>query len=181
MVPTQAYFCRSRLKLLFTIINELVVYAGIYFTISFYIYFMSIWFKKDISVEDLLHRDTDTLSDYLGMMFTQIGDDFLCVKMPVNNRTRQPYGILHGGASAALAETAGSVASALVIDPSKYRCVGLELNANHIRSVKEGNVTATCKPIHIGRQTHVWDIQITEEATQKLVCISRLTVMVLPV
>lgn len=141
---------------------------------------MSIWFKKDIIITDLQHRDADTLSAYIGIVFTQIGNDFLCAKMPVDHRTKQPFGILHGGASAALAETVGSVASALVVDPETYRCVGLELNANHIRSVKEGFVLATCKPIHVGRQTHVWDIKITEEATGKLVCISRLTVMILP-
>ncbi len=142
---------------------------------------MSIWFKKDILIADLQNRDANTLSAHMGIVFTEIGDDFLCAKMPVDNRTRQPYGILHGGASAALAETAGSVASALIIDTTKYRCVGLEINANHIRSIKEGFVTATCKPIHIGRQTHVWDIQIRDEATQKLTCISRLTVVVLSI
>ena len=141
---------------------------------------MSIWFKKDSVLADLQNRDANTMSAYIGIVFTEIGDDYLCAKMPVDNRTKQPFGILHGGASAALAETVGSVASALVADPEKFRCVGLELNANHIRSVKEGFVVATCKPVHMGRQTHVWDIQITEEATGKLVCISRLTVMVLP-
>ncbi len=142
---------------------------------------MSIWFTKDIKVEDLQHRDANTMSAHLGIVLSRMGDDFLCATMPVNERTQQPYGILHGGASAALAETVGSVASALVINYKTHRCVGLELNANHIRSVKEGFVTATCKPIHLGRQTHVWDIQIKEESTQKLVCISRLTVMILPI
>jgi len=141
---------------------------------------MSIWFKKDITLADLESRDANTLSAHLGIVFTEIGDDYLCAKMPVDERTRQPYGILHGGASAALAETAGSIASALVVDTKEYKCVGLEINANHIRSVKDGFVTATCKPIHLGRQTHVWDIQIREEATGKLTCISRLTVVVLP-
>ncbi len=141
---------------------------------------MSIWFKKDLRIADLQNRDTNTMSAHIGIAFTEIGDDYLCAKMPVDERTKQPYGILHGGASAALAETVGSVASALVVDTKEYRCVGLEINANHIRSVKEGFVIATCKPIHLGRQTHVWDIQLREEATGKLTCISRLTVMVLP-
>ncbi len=141
---------------------------------------MSIWFKKDLSLTDLLHRDANTLSAHIGIEFTEIGDDYLCAKMPVDERTRQPYGILHGGASAALAETVGSIASAMVVDAKKYRCVGLEINANHLRSVKEGFVVATCKPVHLGRQTHVWDIRLHEEATGKLTCISRLTVVVLP-
>ncbi len=126
-------------------------------------------------------RDANTMSAHLGIVLSGIGDDFLCATMPINERTKQPYGILHGGASAALAETVGSVASAFVVNSKTHRCVGLELNANHIRSVKEGFVIATCKPIHLGRQTHVWDIQIKEQATQKLVCISRLTVMILPI
>ncbi|MDQ2753901.1 MAG: hotdog fold thioesterase [Bacteroidota bacterium] len=142
---------------------------------------MSIWFVKDMKIEDLHFRDANTMSAHLGIVLSEIGDDFLCATMPVNERTKQPYGILHGGASAALAETVGSVASAFVINTKTQRCVGLELNANHIRSVKEGFVIATCKPIHLGRQTHVWDIQIKEAASQKLVCISRLTVMVLPI
>lgn len=141
---------------------------------------MSIWFKKDITIADLQNRDANTMSAHIGIVFTEIGDDYVCAKMPVDERTKQPFGILHGGASAALAETVGSVASALIVDPKEYRCVGLEINANHIRSVKEGFVIVTCKPIHLGRQTHVWDIQIREEATGKLTCISRLTVVVLP-
>ena len=141
---------------------------------------MPIWYKKDLTIADLQNRDANTMSAHIGITFTEIGDDYLCAKMPVDERTKQPYGILHGGASAALAETVGSVASALVINLNEYRCVGLEINANHIRSVKEGFVIATCKPIHLGRQTHVWDIQIREEASGKLTCISRLTVVVLP-
>ena len=140
---------------------------------------MSIWFNKSIALEDLKNRDTNTMSAHLGIVFTEIGDDFLRASMPVNEKTKQPFGILHGGASAALAETAGSIASALVVDRERYRCVGLEINANHLRSITNGNVIATCRPIHLGRQTHVWDIQIHEEATRKIACISRLTVMVL--
>jgi len=98
--------------------------------------------------------------------------------MPVDHRTHQPYGLLHGGASAALAETLGSVSSALVIDQEKFICVGIEINANHIRSIRSGIVTGTCTPIHIGATTHVWDIRIHDERN-KLVCISRLTVAIL--
>lgn len=140
---------------------------------------MAIWFQQNITLQDFAQRDANTMSALLGIEFTEIGDDYLCAKMPVDNRTRQPYGILHGGASAALAETVGSVASSLVVDTAKYVCVGLEINANHIRSVKDGFVIATCKPLHIGRQTHVWDIRIQEENTGKLTCVSRLTVSVL--
>jgi 1,4-dihydroxy-2-naphthoyl-CoA hydrolase len=107
-----------------------------------------------------------------------VGDDYLKMKMPVDDRTKQPYGLLHGGASCALAETIGSVASHFVIDPDKFICVGLEINANHVRSAKSGFVTATCSPLHIGASTHVWDIKI-HDAKEKLVCVSRLTVAIL--
>ena len=139
---------------------------------------MAIWFKKDLKLEDFAHWPKDTMSDHLGMRFTELGDDQLKISMPVDNRTKQPYGLLHGGASVALAETAGSVASALVIDHAKFLCVGIEINANHVRSAREGLVTATCKPIHLGTSTHVWDIKIHDEK-ENLVCISRLTVAIL--
>jgi 1,4-dihydroxy-2-naphthoyl-CoA hydrolase len=140
---------------------------------------MSIWFNKSGVVDDLNQLGRNTLGEYLGMQFTEIGPDYLLLTMPVNAHTHQPYGLLHGGASAALAETAGSVASALVIDQSKFSCVGLEINANHVRGVRSGLVTATCKPLHLGRQTHVWDIKIHDEQ-QRLICVSRLTVAILP-
>lgn len=136
-----------------------------------------IWFNKSLTLADI-NFGHNTLADHLGMQFSEVGENFLKATMPVDERTRQPYGLLHGGASAALAETLGSVASALVIDHYKWICVGLEINANHIRSVKEGYVTGTCRPIHIGASTHVWDIRITDEK-DKLVCISRLTVAIL--
>jgi 1,4-dihydroxy-2-naphthoyl-CoA hydrolase len=137
----------------------------------------TIWFNKSLSV---LHINFGhhTMAEHLGIEFTEAGDNYLKATMPVTEKTKQPYGLLHGGASAALAETIGSVASALVIDTSKWICVGLEINANHIRGVKEGLVTATCTPLHIGASTHVWDIRITDER-DKLVCISRLTVAIL--
>ena len=118
------------------------------------------------------------MGEHLGIQFSELGDNYLKATMPVDHRTRQPYGLLHGGASLALAETVGSVASALVIDHSNYMCVGLEINGNHIRAAKEGLVTGTCTPIHLGASTHVWDIKIHDEKN-KLVCISRLTVAIL--
>lgn len=139
---------------------------------------MSIWFNKNISIADFAHWGKDTLGEHLGMQFTSIGENFLKASMPVDHRTKQPYGLLHGGASVALAETIGSVGSALIINTEKFFCVGLEINANHIRSVREGIVIATATPLHIGAQTHVWDIKIEDEK-EHLVCICRLTVAVL--
>ena len=139
----------------------------------------SIWFSLDISLDQLNEMGKDTMAALLGMEFTEIGPDCLRAMMPVDHRTKQPYGLLHGGASAALAETVGSVASALIIDPEKQICVGLEINANHIRGIREGYVHALVKPIHIGGSTHVWDIRITDDH-HKLVCVSRLTVAILP-
>lgn len=139
---------------------------------------MYIWFHPNITLTQINAFNKDTMAEHLGLEFTAIGDDYLCARLPVDHRTHQPYGILHGGASVALAETIGSIASALVIDNSRFICVGLEINANHIRSVRSGFVTGTCKPIHTGRSTHVWDIRITDEA-EKLVCVSRLTVAIL--
>ncbi len=115
--------------------------------------------------------------DHLGIEFTEVGDDFLKAKMPVDQRTVQPAGLLHGGASAALAETIGSVAANLCVDHTKRVCVGLEINANHIRSVRNGNVYGQCHPLHLGQSTQVWEIEIRDEK-QKLVCVSRLTMAV---
>ena len=141
---------------------------------------MSIWFDTDLSISWINGIFKNTMADYLGMECTEIGEDYLLMKMPVNNNSRQPYGILHGGASCALAETIGSVASNFVIDRKLNYCVGLEINANHIRSVMEGEVIARCSPVHLGRSTHVWDIRIKDQK-DKLVCISRLTVAILPI
>jgi 1,4-dihydroxy-2-naphthoyl-CoA hydrolase len=138
----------------------------------------AIWFSLDISLDQLNENAQNTMGPYLGMEFTEIGPDYLRAMMPVDHRTVQPYGLLHGGASAALAETVGSVASALIIDPATQICVGLEINANHLRGVREGYVHAIAKPLHIGGTTHVWDIRITDDA-HKLVCVSRLTVAIL--
>jgi 1,4-dihydroxy-2-naphthoyl-CoA hydrolase len=139
---------------------------------------MNIWFKKDVAIADFEHLGKDTLSEHLEIKFTEIGDNFLKASMPVDHRTHQPYGLLHGGASVALAETLGSMASALVIDKEKFICVGIEINANHIRSVRSGFVIGTCTPLHLGSATHVWDIRILDE-NNKLICISRLTVAIL--
>ena len=139
---------------------------------------MAIWFNKSLKFEDLKALQSDSMSQYLGMEWTALGDNYLKMKMPVNERTKQPYGLLHGGASCALAETIGSMASHLVIDNNKFICVGLEINANHVRSARQGYVTATVTPLHVGANTHVWDIKIHDEA-EKLICISRLTVAIL--
>jgi 1,4-dihydroxy-2-naphthoyl-CoA hydrolase len=140
---------------------------------------MSIWFDKNINIEKIKDFGKDTMAHFLGMEWTEIGNDFLEMSLPVNEKTRQPYGLLHGGASCVLAETVGSVASALVIDKEQFYCVGLEINANHVRGVKEGFIKGRCTPLHLGRRTHVWDIRITD-ADKKLVCVSRLTVAILP-
>ena len=139
---------------------------------------MTIWFDKNVSLESLKTFGKGTMTEHLGVEWVEIGRDFFKAKMPVDHRTIQPYGLLHGGASCVLAETIGSVASHLVIDPSEFYCVGIEINANHIRSVKEGFVYGTCSPLHIGSSTHVWDIRITNEE-EKLICISRLTVAIM--
>ncbi|MDF2386430.1 hotdog fold thioesterase [Nostoc ellipsosporum NOK] len=117
------------------------------------------------------------MGEHLGIEWTEVGEDYLQARMPVDDRTRQPYGLLHGGASCVLAETIGSVASAMVVDHTKFYCVGMEINANHLRSARDGYVTGTARPLHLGGTTHVWDIRITNEAGE-LVCVSRLTVAV---
>ena len=137
---------------------------------------------KHTPVLDVLNSfASGTLVENLGILFTEIGDDYLVAQMPVDHRTKQPMGLLHGGASVALAETMGSVASTLVIDdPTKQSVVGLEINANHLRSAKKGFVYGTVKPIKIGRSVHVWEITILNEERKKI-CISRLTVMILDI
>ena len=138
-----------------------------------------IWFDKAITLEQLKDFGKNTMADFLGMQWCEIGDDFLKLSMPVNEKTRQPYGLLHGGASCTLAETVGSVASALVIDPVQFYCVGLTINANHLKSVSEGIVIAKSSPLHLGRSTHVWDIKISDN-DNRLICVSTLTVAIIP-
>ncbi len=139
---------------------------------------MSIWFKKELSLADLAELGKGTMGEHIGIEWTELGEDFLSARMPVDHRTRQPYGLLHGGASVALAETLGSVAAAMVVDDTKFYCVGLDINANHVRSAREGFVTGMAKPLHIGASTQVWEIKIYDER-EKLVCVSRLTVAIL--
>lgn len=139
---------------------------------------MSIWKQQGVTLADLNGMNKHTLAETLSMEFTEIGADFLKLRMPVNASTHQPYGLLHGGASAALAETIGSVASWMCIDAEKQICVGMEINCNHIRGIRQGMITATATPLHLGASSHVWDIRIKDEA-EKLICVSRLTVAVL--
>jgi 1,4-dihydroxy-2-naphthoyl-CoA hydrolase len=138
-----------------------------------------IWFNKDLTAAELAPLRENTLAETIGLEFTEVGPDYLRGTMPVDHRTIQPYGLLHGGASCVLAETLGSVASAYVVDHSKFYCVGLEINANHVRGVKSGIVTGTARPLHLGASTHVWEIKIEDERG-KLICVSRLTVMIVP-
>ena len=135
-------------------------------------------FDKNIKVAHLQEISKNTMVDHLGIEFLEIGENFITAKMPVDHRTQQPMGLLHGGASAALAETLGSVASAILLDMNKFNCVGLEINANHIKSARNGFVFGKVTPIHLGRKTHVWDVKITNE-NRELICICRLTVVVL--
>lgn len=139
---------------------------------------MVIWHKKDLTLKDFEGLGKHTMGDHIGIRFSELGENYLKATMPVDERTKQPYGLLHGGASVALAETLGSVASALVIDTENFICVGQEINANHIRGVRSGYVTGITHPIHLGASSHVWEIKIYDEA-EKLVCISRLTVAIL--
>jgi 1,4-dihydroxy-2-naphthoyl-CoA hydrolase len=135
-------------------------------------------FNKSITLDFLRTLNPQTINTQLGIEFTEIGEDFITAKMPVDHRTHQPFGILHGGASVVLAESLGSVASLLCLkNPETQRAVGVEINANHIRSVREGWVYGRVTALHVGRTTHVWDIRITNEEG-KLVCVSRLTVAV---
>jgi 1,4-dihydroxy-2-naphthoyl-CoA hydrolase len=138
---------------------------------------MSIWFSS-FTVEDIADRGGSTMVSHLGMRFIEVGPDFLRATMPVDDRTRQLMGILHGGASVALAESVGSFAANMCVDPSRFYCVGQEINANHLRPVASGVVTATAKPFHVGTRSQVWHIEIHDER-QRLVCVSRLTMAVL--
>ena len=138
---------------------------------------MSIW-RSLRTVEELNADREGTLIHSLGILFSEIGADFISGTMPVDARTLQPYGLLHGGASVALAETLGSTGAAMCVDAAEYQVVGQEINANHVRAARSGVVTGTARPAHIGGRTHVWSIEIVNEA-QKLVCISRITMAVI--
>jgi 1,4-dihydroxy-2-naphthoyl-CoA hydrolase len=136
---------------------------------------VSIW-RRPRTLEELNTSDA-TLPHHLGMRFTEIGDDYLSATMPVDARTRQPYGLLHGGASVALAETLGSMGASMCVDAG-FQVVGQEINANHVRAARSGLVKGTARAVHIGGRSHVWSIEIVDEAG-KLVCISRLTIAVI--
>jgi 1,4-dihydroxy-2-naphthoyl-CoA hydrolase len=139
---------------------------------------MSLW-KQPADPARLNGWSANTMMEALGIRITAVGDDWLQGTMPVDQRTHQPYGLLHGGASVALAETLGSTAAMLTLDPEKELAVGLDINANHIRGVRSGTVTGTAKALHIGRTTQVWEIRIENEEGA-LVCISRITMAVIP-
>ena len=136
---------------------------------------MTIWLRQ-IDLKIINERSANTLAEHLGIVFTAVGDDFLTATMPVDNRTRQPIGIMHGGASCVLAETVGSTAAQFCVSDAQY-CVGLDINTNHIRSIKAGLVTATAKAYHLGKSTQVWGIEITHQ--DKLISVTRLTMAVL--
>lgn len=138
---------------------------------------MSIWFQP-YTLAEIGTLTPGNMAEHIGIRITEIGDDYLRGTMPVDHRTRQPAGILHGGASVALAETLGSIAAYMTVDRTKKTCVGLEINANHIRSAREGEVTGTARPLHIGSSTQVWSIEITDEKG-RLICVSRITIAVL--
>lgn len=138
---------------------------------------MAIW-KSKMTLDDITNIRRETMVSLLGIVFTEIGDDYLKGKMPVDHRTIQPYGIMHGGASCVLAETLGSIAGTYCIDREKQVCVGLSINTNHIRMVKEGYVYGTARPQHLGKSTQVWEIDIVNEEG-KLVSLNRLTLAVI--
>ena len=136
---------------------------------------MSIWFKN-YTIKEI--KTKGTMVEHLGIKVTELGEDFVVGTMPVDNRTKQPFGILHGGASVALAETLASYGGYLTIDHEKYYVVGVEINANHLKVAKSGIVTGKCSPIKRGRSTQVWQTEITNESGD-LICVSRITLMVL--
>ena len=140
---------------------------------------MSIWKQNPADLARINGWNANSMVDHLGIQIIEVGDDYLRGTMPVDQRTKQPFGLLHGGASVALAETLGSLAGTMCVDATKEMAVGLDINANHVRAVAGGVVTGTARPLHVGRNTQVWDIRIENE-DGKLVCISRLTLAVVP-
>ncbi|MCB9033946.1 MAG: hotdog fold thioesterase [Chitinophagales bacterium] len=139
---------------------------------------MKIWHSENISLADLQARSKNTIVAYIDIVYTEIGDDYIKATMPVDHRTQQPMGLLHGGASVVLAESLGSVAANLCLDNTKQYAVGLDINSNHLKSATKGLVEGIVKPIHIGSKTAVWEIKIYDER-QKIINISRLTTIVL--
>lgn len=135
-------------------------------------------FPPDLSLDSLNQTGKNTMTDFLDIRFTQIGEDFLEATMPVSDKTKQPLGLLHGGANVVLAETLGSVAATLTVDTNRQHCVGLEINANHLKSVRDGLVRGVTKPIHLGKKTQVWEIKIYN-SHDELTCISRITMAII--
>jgi 1,4-dihydroxy-2-naphthoyl-CoA hydrolase len=140
---------------------------------------VSIW-RSPHTLEELNGAAVGTMAGHLGIVFSEIGPDFIRATMPVDGRTRQPYGLLHGGASVALAETLGSTGAVMCVEKAGFLCVGQEINANHVRSARGGQVTGTARPVHLGGRSHVWAIEIVNE-DQVLVCISRITIAIVKV
>ncbi len=138
---------------------------------------MGIWIEK-ISVEDLNERSLQTLAEHLGIRFIEVGDDYIKASMPIDKRTVQPLGLLHGGASCALGETIASSAANYCVNQKEYYCVGIEINANHIRGVRDGHVIATTRPLHLGRTTQLWEIRVCDEQ-ERLCCVLRHTIAVM--
>lgn len=138
---------------------------------------MNIWFKP-ITLELINARGKETMVEHLGIELIEIGENYLRARMPVDHRTKQPIGIMHGGASCVLAESVGSIAANYCVDLDKFYCVGLDINTNHIRPIREGFVIGAAKPIHLGQKTQVWGINISDEQ-DKLISVTRLTMMVL--
>jgi len=134
--------------------------------------------NNQLTLESLTQMSKGTMTELLGIEFIEIGDDFVKASMPVDSRTHQPFGILHGGASVAMAETLGSIGALGMIDSDTHYCVGLDINSNHIKSVRSGMVYGISRPIHIGKNTHVWEIRITDEEGN-LINISRLTMAII--
>ncbi|HAA14366.1 MAG TPA: thioesterase [Cytophagales bacterium] len=133
---------------------------------------------SDVTLDTLEAMSPNTMVEHLGIEYTAVGTDYITARMPVDHRTHQPFGLLHGGASVALAETLGSVAANLVVNSSQQYCVGLDINANHVKSARSGYVYGTTRPLHVGRKTHVWEIRIENEE-QELISISRITMAVI--
>lgn len=138
---------------------------------------MTIW-KTPINIVDANERSQNTMAQHLGIEFIEVGDDYLVARMPVDHRTKQPIGIMHGGASCVLAETVGSTAGNYCVDQNTQYCVGLDINTNHLRSMRSGYVIGTAKPFHLGKSTQVWEIDIRDEENNR-VSINRLTLAVL--
>lgn len=137
----------------------------------------SIWLRP-FTLEDLGRQTANTLAEHLGISITEIGPDFLKAEMPISAKVHQPMGVVHGGANVALAETVGSVGANMLVDLEKFACVGQEINANHLRPVRDGKLTAIAKPVFVGRTSQVWDIRLYDDR-QKLSCICRMTMAVI--